>query len=114
MICWTHRRDDEILRQDRRRLDNFVLSVGCELCAESDGKKLYNTEHLAFAQIGAHYFVPIEGIGITLNVFDLSLECRTDDSFEYDSIQYVEVKSTSTNFLANFDYGASVGVKYYF
>lgn len=45
--------------QDRRRLDNFVLSVGCELCAESDGKKLYNTGHLAFAQIGAHYFVPI-------------------------------------------------------
>lgn len=103
--------------QDRRRLDNFVLSVGCELCAESDGKKLYNTGHLAFAQIGAHYFVPIVRnlFYYTPGVdFGFSLECRTDDSFEYDSIQYVEVKSTATNFLANFDYGASVGVKYYF
>ena len=58
--------------------------------------------------LGKFEFKPVEKIGVTLNVFDLSIVYVKFDTGSKD------YKLGTTGFAANFDYGTSVGVKYYF
>ena len=60
------------------------------------------------ADLGKFEFKPVDFLGITLNVLDLSVLYNTVKT------EIPDLKTSMTNFAAGFNYGMSAGVKYYF
>lgn len=91
---------------------NFGFGGGSYVSPTYDENKT-TTVKVPFAfgceiNLGKFEFKPVEKIGVTLNLFDLSIACVKVDTGSKD------LKVNTTGFNANFVYGASVGVKYYF
>ncbi len=91
---------------------NFGFGGG-SFVSPFDDDNIANTMKIPFAfgceiNLGKFEFKPVEKIGVTLNVFDLSIVYAKFDTGSKD------YKLGTTGFAANFDYGTSVGVKYYF
>ena len=60
------------------------------------------------ADLGKFEFKPLDFLGISLNLLDFTVLYTTYDTGDPD------IKMSSTGFTAGFNYGMSVGVKYYF
>ena len=60
------------------------------------------------ADLGKFEFKPVDYLGISLNLLDFTVLYNTIKT------GVDEIKASTTSFTAGFNYGMSVGVKYYF